>query len=64
MSKEDKTFKVKLFSQKSAPLKVKLTKSDSTIDVKGDFNTGTPTEEVYYDDVIYYDGGGVDGYGY
>lgn len=64
MSKEERTFKVKLLSQNSTPMKVKLTKSDSTVDVKGDFSTGTPKDEVYYDEVIYYDGGGAEGYGY
>jgi hypothetical protein len=64
MSREDRLFKVKFLSQNSTPIKTKLTKSDSVVDVKGDFSTGTPKDEVYYDEVIYYDGGGVEGYGY
>ena len=61
MSNEERTFKVKLNSDNSQPLKVKLNKVDSTFDVKGEFNS-KPTEDIYYDEIIYYDGGGVDGW--
>ena len=61
MSNEERTFRVKLNSGNSQPLKVKLNKVDSTFDVKGEFNS-EPTEDIYYDEIIYYDGGGVDGW--
>ena len=61
MSNEERIFKVKLNSGNSQSLKVKLNKVDSTFDVKGEFNS-KPTEDIYYDEIIYYDGGGVDGW--
>ena len=59
---EDKVFKVKLIASQSKPMKIKLNKVEEVIDVHGDFDSSP--EDVYYDDVVYYDGGGVEGYGY
>ena len=59
---EDRTFRMKFNSSNPAPIKLKMNKLSSTVDVKGDF-ASVPSEDVYYDEIIYYDGGGVDGYG-
>lgn len=61
MSDENRTFKVKLLTAQSRPVKVKLNKVDSVVDVKGDFEN-KPAEDLYYDEIVYYDGGGVDGW--
>ena len=37
--------------------------SSSKIETKTDINN-QPVEDLYYDEVIYYDGGGVEGYGH
>ena len=62
MSKEDRTFKVTLNTSKSKPIKVQLNKTTSVLDTRMD--TNAPAEETYYDEIIIYDGGDVDGYGY
>lgn len=62
MKKDDMTFKVKFISNNSEPMKVKMNKIDQTVNVSGNFNTNT--EDLYYDEIVYYDGGGVEGYGY
>ena len=62
MKKDDMTFKVKFISNNSEPMKVKMNKIDQTMTIGGNFNTNT--EDLYYDEIIYYDGGGVEGYGY
>jgi len=61
MSNEDRTFKVKFNSIQSKPIKVKLNKVESVVDVKGEFDS-KPAEDIYYDEIVYYDGGGVDGW--
>ena len=62
MSNEDRSFKVKLNTSKSKPMKVQLNKTSSVLDTRMD--TNAPAEETYFDDIIIYDGGDVDGYGY
>ena len=62
MSNEDRTFKVKFNTLKTKPVKVQLNKTSSVLDVRMD--TNAPAEETYFDDIIIYDGGDVDGYGY
>ena len=62
MSNEDRTFKIKLNTSKSKPIKVRLNKTSSDLDIRMD--TNAPAEETYFDDIIIYDGGDVDGYGY
>ncbi len=59
---EDRTFKIKFSSLDSEPMKLKLNKTSSTLDIKTD-TSSAPSEDVYYDEIIYYDGGGVNGYG-
>ena len=59
---EDRTFKINFNSSRSEPMKLKLNKTSSTIEVKTDMSCA-PSEDTYYDEIIYYDGGGVDGYG-
>ena len=59
---EDRTFKIKFSSLDSEPMKLKLNKTSSTLDIKTDASSA-PSEDVYYDEIIYYDGGGVNGYG-
>ncbi len=60
---EDRTFKIKLSSQGSKTFKPKMYKIDQQMEIKGDFNNDK-SEDIYYDEIIYYDGGGVEGYGY
>ena len=47
----------------SAPLETVIDTSVSQLNIKTDINN-QPTDEIYYDEVIIYDGGGVEGYGY
>ena len=62
MNNEDRIFKIKLNTSKSKPMKVQLNKTSSDLDNRMD--TNAPAEETYFDDIIIYDGGDVDGYGY
>ena len=59
---EDRTFRMKFGSLNSEPMKLKLNKTSSALDIKTD-TSSAPSEDTYYDEIIYYDGGGVDGYG-
>lgn len=58
----EKVFKTVFNSSQNNYSKIKFTKTSTIIDTKIDINN--KPEEIYYDDVIIYDGGGVDGYGY
>ena len=58
----ERTLQRKFGSLNSAPMKLKLNKISSTLDIKT-ATSSAPSEDVYYDEIIYYDGGGVDGYG-
>lgn len=70
-SNGDKNFKVDLNIQNiSVPVQLEKTSSQvsiktniekNIIDTNGVVNNNT--EDSYYDEVVYYDGGGVDGYG-
>ena len=60
---EDRSFKIKLSSKGSDTFKPKMYKAEQSLEIKGDFDNNK-SEEIYYDDIIYYDGGGVEGYGY
>jgi hypothetical protein len=55
MNSEDRTFKVKLTSAQSQPIKIKLNKIDSVVDVKGDFNNDKSSKSFYYNDKVGYD---------
>ena len=57
----EKVFKTVFNSSQNNYSKIKFTKTSTVIDTKMDINS--KPEEIYYDDVIIYDGGGVDGYG-
>ncbi len=59
----EKFFKTSFSSSKTSFQKIKFEKTNSTFDSKINTSTSVPTD-VVYDEVIYYDGGGVDGYGY
>ena len=64
MSKiKDGSFKVK-FNQKSRMMKVGFNASETVYDdFKADMGT-CKDKDIYYDEIIYYDGGDVEGYGY
>ena len=57
---EDKIFKVSMNPPNSI-YNPSLYKT-SNIKIKTDINNQSP-EDLYYDEIIYYDGGGVEGYG-
>lgn len=60
-----KTFKSKFNFREQSFFNVKFHKTDNTFNggtFKADFGTSKP-EDIYYDEIIIYDGGGVDGYG-
>lgn len=58
---QDKTFKVKFNSSTNNFNKIKF--KSSNIDIDSNFQPTSDKDEVYYDLIIDYDGGGVDGYG-
>lgn len=51
------------FEKSQSSFNTLIDKSDNSIDAKSDLNN-KPEEDTWYDEVIFYDGGGVDGYGY
>lgn len=51
------------FEKSQSSFSTSIDKSDNSIDAKSDLNN-KPEEDTWYDEVIFYDGGGVDGYGY
>lgn len=56
----DRSFKTKFDSHVIVFPKVNFTPTEFTVDMK----TGKPDQEdIYYDEIVYYDGGGVEGYG-
>jgi hypothetical protein len=59
----EKHFKTIFNSSQNTFGKVKFTKSSNNFNTKMDTNYGKP-EDIYYDEVVIYDGGGVEGYGY
>ena len=62
VSKIDNTISTSVVDS-SAPLETVIDTSVSQLNIKTDINN-QPTDEIYYDEVIIYDGGGVEGYGY
>lgn len=50
------------FTNLGRPLSTEVTTSETNFESKSEINN-TPVEDDWYDEVIYYDGGGVDGYG-
>lgn len=59
----EKHFKTTFSSSRNSFNQIKLRKNSTNFDAKIETNSGK-SDEVYYDEVIIYDGGGVDGYGY
>ena len=57
----EKVFKTVFNSSKK--FDVKLHKTSTVLNSKVNVNNKQP-EDVYYDEVVIYDGGGVEGYGY
>lgn len=57
----EKVFKTVFNSNQD--FKVKLHKTSTVLENKININNTKP-EDIYYDEVIIYDGGGVEGYGY
>lgn len=59
----DKTFKLSFAPSNQTFSKIKLEKTSNVLtNFKTEIGNSTP-KEIYYDEIIYYDGGGVDGYG-
>lgn len=55
-------FKVK-FSSNTKTFNPTFRKTNTTIDSKIEPNSKATPEEIVYDEIVYYDGGGVEGYG-
>ena len=61
MNNSDRSFKVQFNSSTNNYGKLKFNKTSNTFKPKAEI---TPTDqEIYYDEIIYYDGGDVHGYG-
>jgi len=60
MKTNDRGFKIQFNTSNNTYSKIKFVKSENHFKPKAEV---TPKEEdVYYDEIIYYDGGGVDGW--
>ena len=59
---EDKTFKIEFNSSTRNFGGINFKKTSS--DIKPKFEPSSEEKDIYYDYIIDYDGGGVDGYGY
>ena len=60
MDSTDRSFKIQFNSSNNSYPKVKFNKTENYFSPKAEI---TPTEEdIYYDEIIYYDGGGVEGW--
>jgi hypothetical protein len=57
----DHSFKLKFSSSESVFKNIHLNKTASNLDIHS--NVSPTEEDITYDEVIYYDGGGVEGYG-
>lgn len=61
MDNLDRSFKAQFNSSNNSYGKLKFNKTQNTFKPKAEI---TPVEEdIYYDEIIYYDGGNVEGYG-
>lgn len=59
----DKTIKVPFNSSSTKFTKIKFEKTSSEFsNFKAEVNNSAP-QDIYYDEIVYYDGGGVEGYG-
>lgn len=61
LEKDNNVIKTKLDDSKST-FKTKVDNKDNSIYAKSDINN-SPEPDAWYDEIIYYDGGGVEGYG-
>lgn len=61
LQKDNKIIPVKNENSKSS-FDMGVDNKDNSIYTKTDINN-TPEEDTWYDEIIYYDGGGVEGYG-
>lgn len=61
LQKDNKIIPVKNENSKSS-FDMGVDNKDNSIYAKTDINN-TPEEDTWYDEIIYYDGGGVEGYG-
>lgn len=61
LQKDNKIIPVKNENSKSS-FDMDVDNKDNSIYAKTDINN-TPEEDTWYDEIIYYDGGGVEGYG-
>jgi hypothetical protein len=61
LQKDNKIIPVKNESSKSS-FNIDVDNKDNSVYAKTDINN-TPEEDTWYDEIIYYDGGGVEGYG-
>lgn len=60
MNSADRSFKIQFNSSNNSYSKIKFNKTENHFQPKAEI---TPTEEdIYYDEIIYYDGGGVEGW--
>ena len=61
LNNSDRSFKVKFNSSNNSYSKLKFNRTQNTFKPKAEV---TPVEQdIYYDEIIYYDGGNVEGYG-
>ena len=61
LNNTDRVFRTTFISSNNSYSKLKFNKSGNTFKPKAQI---TPTQQdIYYDEVIYYDGGNVEGYG-
>ena len=61
LDNQDRSFKVQFNSSNNLYSNIKFNKTQNTFTPKAEV---TPVEEdIYYDEVVYYDGGNVEGYG-
>ena len=57
----DRSLNIKFSTQNKEFTNLHFTKTNSNLDVS---TSVRPTDEdIYYDEIVYYDGGGVEGYG-
>lgn len=59
----DKLFKVRFNSSSNAFNNIKFQKTDRILKETKMETGGKSSEDIYYDEIIFYDGGGVEGYG-
>ena len=61
LNNSDRSFKVKFNSSNNSFSKIRLNRTQNTFKVKAEVTS--VEQDIYYDKIIYYDGGDVYGYG-